>query len=111
MSGWEQVQALLKSRKFWAMVTAIVAAAAALATNQIDMWQFIIAVVTATAAFSTGVAIEDAGAKIGAAKNTTAIKALEIIASRQLAGDRSWEDLDDAIDEDITIARSALETK
>jgi hypothetical protein len=51
------------------MVTAIVAAAAALATNQIDTWQFIIAVVTATAAFSTGVAIEDAGTKIGAGMN------------------------------------------
>jgi hypothetical protein len=66
MTAWEQIKALLASRKFWAMVTAIVAAAAALATNQIDMWQFIIAVVTATAAFSTGVAIEDAGVKIGA---------------------------------------------
>ena len=66
MEGWAQVQALLKSRKFWAMVTGIVAAAAALATNQIDTWQFIIAVVTAMAAYSTGVAIEDAGAKIGA---------------------------------------------
>ena len=66
MEGWAQVQALLKSRKFWAMVTGILAAAAALGTNQIDTWQFIIAVVTAMAAYSTGVAIEDAGAKIGA---------------------------------------------
>ena len=66
MEGWAQVEALLKSRKFWAMVTGIVAAAAALATNQIDTWQFIIAVVTAMAAYSTGVAIEDAGTKIGA---------------------------------------------
>lgn len=65
MSAWEQVQALLKSRKFWAMVTAIVAAVAALAINQIDTWQFIIAVVASMAAFSTGVAIEDAGQKMG----------------------------------------------
>ena len=45
MTTWERMNALLASRKFWAMVTAIVAAAAALATQQIDMWQFIIAVV------------------------------------------------------------------
>lgn len=69
MSAWEQVQALLKSRKFWAMVSSIVAAAAGLATNQIDTWQFILVVVAAMAAFSTGVAIEDAGQKMGAGKN------------------------------------------
>lgn len=65
LSGWEQAQAMLKSRKFWAMVTAIVAAAAALATNQITAWEFITVLVVAMGAYSTGVAIEDAGAKIG----------------------------------------------
>ena len=69
MDGWEQVQAILKSRKFWAMVTAIVAAAAALATNQITTWEFITALVVAMGAYSTGVAIEDAGAKIGAVRS------------------------------------------
>lgn len=61
----DKILQLLKSRKFWAMVTAIVAAAAGLATGQIDTWQFIMAVVASMAAFSTGVAIEDAGHAIG----------------------------------------------
>ncbi len=66
MSAWDKISALLASRKFWAMVTSVIAAAAALATNQITSWEFIIAVVAAMAAFSGGVAIEDAGIKIGA---------------------------------------------
>lgn len=63
MTGWEQVKAMLRSRKFWAMVISVVTAGAGLATAQIDVWQCIMAVVAAMAAYSTGVAIEDAGEK------------------------------------------------
>ena len=59
---------ILKSRKFWVMVLAIVTAASLFATQQIDGWQFMIAVITSIAAYSTGVAIEDAGQKIGMSK-------------------------------------------
>lgn len=61
----EKVLALLKSRKFWALVVAIVAAASLLATGQVTTWEFLQALVAALAAYSTGVAIEDAGMRIG----------------------------------------------
>lgn len=64
----EKILNLLKSRKFWIMVVAIVTAASLLATGQINAWQFLQALVAAAAAFSTGVAIEDAGNAIGASK-------------------------------------------
>ena len=60
---------IFKSRKFWVMVIAIVTAASLFATQQIDAWQFMIGVITSIAAYSTGVAVEDAGAKIGAGKS------------------------------------------
>ncbi len=56
---------ILRSRKFWVMVLAIVTAAGLLAAGDITGWQFLQAVIAAVAAYSTGVAIEDAGLKIG----------------------------------------------
>lgn len=61
----EKLLALLKSRKFWALVLAVVTAASLTATGQIGAWEFVQAVVAALAAYSTGVAIEDAGFHIG----------------------------------------------
>ncbi len=61
----EKVVALLKSRKFWALVIAVVTAASLMATGQIGTWEFLQALVAALAAYSTGVAIEDAGHHMG----------------------------------------------
>ncbi len=65
MEGWEKVRAILQSRKFWVLVIAIVGILAALATGKIGTWEAVQAFVAALAAYSTGIAIEDAGAKIG----------------------------------------------
>ncbi len=59
---------ILKSRKFWVLVLALLGTVAAYATGQIDAWQAIQAAVVALAAYSTGVAIEDAGLKAGPGK-------------------------------------------
>lgn len=56
---------VLHSRKFWALVIALLAIVAGYATQQLDAWQAIQAAVAALAAYSTGVAIEDAGFKAG----------------------------------------------
>ena len=53
--------ALLHSRKFWALVIALLSITAALATNEISVWQALQGAIAALAAWSTGVAIEDAG--------------------------------------------------
>ena len=50
---------LLKSRKFWALVLALVGIVAAFAQGGISEWQAVQAAVVALAAYSTGVAIED----------------------------------------------------
>ena len=52
---------LLKSRKFWAALIAALSAAAAFFYGEITPWQLIQALVAVAAAYSTGVAIEDAG--------------------------------------------------
>src|SRR5450759_2157879 len=57
---------VLHSRKFWALVIALVAIMAGYGTGGLDAWQAIQALVAALAAYSTGVAIEDAGFKAGA---------------------------------------------
>ena len=54
-------QYLLKSRKFWAAIIAALSAVAAFALNEISAWQLIQSLVAVAAAYSTGVAIEDAG--------------------------------------------------
>ena len=53
--------ALFKSRKFWALVLALIAAMAAYMTGEVDVWQALQAAIAALAVYSTGVAIEDAG--------------------------------------------------
>ena len=52
---------LVRSRKFWALVVALIATAGAYATGQVDVWQALQAVIAALAVYSTGVAIEDSG--------------------------------------------------
>jgi len=61
MTIFEQIKLMLRSRKFWVLVTAIVATLAAYLTQQIDVWQALQALVAALAVYSTGVAIEDSG--------------------------------------------------
>ena len=61
----EKIKYLLKSRKFWAALTAALAALAAFATDQITAWQLVQALVAVAASYSTGVAIEDAGYGVG----------------------------------------------
>mgnify|MGYP001409878484 CR=1 FL=1 len=61
----EKVLALFKSRKFWAAVIAVISAVSAFALNEISVWQLVQAIVAVAAAYSTGVAIEDAGYHIG----------------------------------------------
>lgn len=56
---------LLKSRKFWALVAALVAVAAAYFPGQISVWQAVQAVVAALSVYALGVAVEDAGARAG----------------------------------------------
>jgi anti-sigma-K factor RskA len=63
---------ILHSRKFWALVIALVAIMAGYGTGNLDAWQAIQALVAALAAYSTGVAIEDAGFKAGAGNVTPA---------------------------------------
>jgi hypothetical protein len=54
-------QILIKSRKFWAAVIAAVSALSAFALGEISTWQLVQSLVAIAAAYSTGVAIEDAG--------------------------------------------------
>ena len=57
--------ALFKSRKFWAAIIAIISAVSAFALGEISVWQMVQALVATAAAYSTGIAIEDAGFHIG----------------------------------------------
>ncbi len=61
MTILEQVKKILRSRKFWVLVAAIVATLSAYLTSEIDVWQGLQALITALAVYSTGVAIEDNG--------------------------------------------------
>ncbi len=61
MSLLEQIQKILRSRKFWVLAAALMATLAAFCTKQIDVWQALQAGVAALAVYSTGVAIEDSG--------------------------------------------------
>ena len=54
-------QYLINSRKFWAAVIAAVSALSAFALGEISTWQLVQSLVAVAAAYSTGVAIEDAG--------------------------------------------------
>lgn len=61
MTFIEQIKKIVRSRKFWVLVAALVATLAAYLTQQIDVWQALQAAVAALAVYSTGVAIEDSG--------------------------------------------------
>ncbi len=61
MSVWEQVQRLLKSRKFWALVASLVTAAGAQASGQISTWEMVQAIVAALSVYSATIAAVDAG--------------------------------------------------
>jgi anti-sigma-K factor RskA len=61
MTLLEQIKMILRSRKFWVLVAAVVATAAAYLTQEINVWQALQALVAALAVYSTGVAIEDSG--------------------------------------------------
>lgn len=56
---WETIKATLKSRKFWALVTSLVAVAAGYSTGDLTVWQAVMAVVSALGAYSGFVALED----------------------------------------------------
>jgi Mg/Co/Ni transporter MgtE len=55
----EQIKKILRSRKFWVLVSALLATAAACVSGEISVWQALQAAVAALAVYSTGVAIED----------------------------------------------------
>jgi len=59
---------IFKSRKFWACLLAVLTAVGAFAYSEITVWQMVQAIVAAAAAYSTGVAIEDAGLNISGTK-------------------------------------------
>jgi hypothetical protein len=60
--------AVLKSRKFWACFLAVLTAIGAYVYGDLDLWEMVQAIVAAAAAYSTGVAIEDAGSNISGTK-------------------------------------------
>ena len=61
MTFLDQFQRLLRSRKFWVLIAALLATLAAFVTQEITVWQALQAAVAALAVYSTGVAIEDNG--------------------------------------------------
>ncbi len=61
MTILEQIQRILRSRKFWVLVAALITTLAAYLTSEITVWQALQAAVAALAVYSTGVAIEDSG--------------------------------------------------
>lgn len=65
MTIWEQINRVLRSRKFWALLAALAAVAAGWSSGQLDTWQAVQALIAALAVYSTGVAIEDAAVARG----------------------------------------------
>jgi hypothetical protein len=65
MTTWQKIQRLFQSRKFWVLIAGIVTISGAFATGQIDGWQATQALIAALAAYSTGIAIVDAGQAAG----------------------------------------------
>lgn len=63
MSVGEQIVRLLRSRKFWALFAALASVAGAYFGGEITVWQALQAIIAGLAVYSTGVALEDAGAK------------------------------------------------
>lgn len=61
MTFLEQIKKILRSRKFWVLVAALIATLASYLMQEITVWQALQALVAALAVYSTGVAIEDSG--------------------------------------------------
>ena len=59
MTVKEQLLKILRSRKFWVLLAAIITAAGAFFSGQVDAWQALQAIVAALAVYSTGIALED----------------------------------------------------
>jgi hypothetical protein len=59
MTVLEQVGMILRSRKFWVLMAALVAVAGTYFGGKVDAWQALQAVIAALAVYSTGVAVED----------------------------------------------------
>ena len=58
---WTKLRGLLQSRKFWALVTALVATGAGYFTGELTAVQTVVAVVAALSAYSIATGIEDSG--------------------------------------------------
>ena len=58
MTLLEQFQKIIRSRKFWVLMAALLATLAAFVTHEISVWQALQMAVAALAVYSTGVAIE-----------------------------------------------------
>ena len=56
MSFLDQIKKIVRSRKFWVLVAAIVATLSAYLTSEIDVWQGLQALMTAEAGMMTGIA-------------------------------------------------------
>jgi hypothetical protein len=61
MSLQDQFKKIVRSRKFWVLVAALLATTAAFVSQEITVWQALQMAVAALAVYSTGVAIEDNG--------------------------------------------------
>jgi hypothetical protein len=68
MTGKEQIVKVLRSRKFWVLVVALLTAAGGYCTGELAFWELLKAVVASLAVYSTGIAIEDAGLKLNPPK-------------------------------------------
>ena len=64
MTLLEQFKKIVRSRKFWVLIAALLATLAAFVSQEISVWQALQMAVAALAVYSTGVAIEDAGIHI-----------------------------------------------
>ena len=64
MSVLEQVGKILRSRKFWVLLAALVAVGSMYFGGRVDAWQALQAVIAALAVYSTGVAVEDINKKV-----------------------------------------------
>lgn len=55
----DKLKQLLQSRKFWALVAALVTVAAGYSTGQVDVWQSVQAVVVALSAYAIGTGLDN----------------------------------------------------
>ena len=65
----EQMMKVLRSRKFWVLVVALLTAAGGYCTGELGIWELLKVVIASLAVYSTGIAIEDAGLKLGQTGN------------------------------------------